>query len=170
MIVFSLSKTERTRLNNLLQTTDCAKTFRRVQAILWLEEGWRIPEIALQLQVTRQTVSNWRSRFVIERSLPVNQWFQDKPRSGRPRKGGGQLDDWINEVIDEDPRDFGYHSTTWTASLLVLYLEEFHHMDVVEETVRRALARLDIHWKRPRHDLAAKAPHWRQAKGGSKAA
>ena len=166
MISFSLSDTEQTRLNNLLQTTDCAKTCRRVQAILWLDEGWQISEIALQLQVTRQTVSNWRTRFLDERTFPAVQWFQDKPHSGRPRKAEGQLDDWINEVIDEDPRDFGYHSTTWTASLLVQYLNEFHHVAVVEETVRRALARLDICWKRPRHDLANRSPTWQQAKGG----
>lgn len=170
MIYFSLSETERVRVNNLLKTTGCAQTYRRAQAILWLDEGWAIPEIALQLQVTRQTVSNWRTRFLEERTLPASQWFQDQPRSGRPRKAEGQLDDWINEVIDKDPRGFGYHSTTWTASLLVQYLDEFHHVVVVEETVRRALARLDIHWKRPRHDLAARAPHWRQAKGGSNVA
>jgi transposase len=170
MIDISLSETERTRLNNLLTTTDCAKTYRRVQAILWLGEGWRISEIALQFKVTRQTVSNWRTRFLDERTLPANQWFRDKPHPGRPRKAEGQLDNWINEVIDKDPRDFGYHSTTWTASLLIQYLNEFHHMVVGEDTVRRALSRLDIHWKRPRHDLAARALHWRQAKGGSNVA
>ena len=166
MFYFSLSETERTRLNNLLKTTGSATIYRRVQAILWLEEGWRIPEIAFRLQVTRQSVSNWRTRFLNERSLPVNQWFLDKPRSGRPRKGEGSLDDLVDEVIDKDPRDFGYHSTTWTASLLVQYLDEFHEIKVVEETVRRTLARLDICWKRPRHDLANRSPTWRQAKGG----
>jgi transposase len=166
MIDISLSESEQTRLNNLLTTTDCAKTHRRVQAILWLDEGWQISEIALQLQVTRQTVSIWRTRFLDERTFPANQWLKDKPRLGRPRKAEGQLDAWINEVIDKDPRDFGYHCTTWTASLLVQYVNEFHQIVVGEETVRRALARLDIHWKRPRHDLAVKAHNWRQAKGG----
>ena len=118
MILVFLSDTERIQLNNLLQTTGCSKTYRRSQAILWLEEGWKVQEIALRLQVTRQSVSNWRTRFLNERSLPVNQWFLDKPRSGRPRKGEGSLDDLVDEVIDKDPRDFGYHSTTWTASLL----------------------------------------------------
>jgi transposase len=170
MILVFLSDTERTQLNNLVQTTGCTKTYRRAQAILWLADGWKVQDIAARLQVTRFTVSNWRARFFERRSLPANQWFQDKPHSGRPRKGEGKLDDRLNEVIDKDPRDFGYHCTTWTASLLVQYMDEFHHIPVGEETVRRALARLDIHWKRPRHDLAARAPHWRQAKGGSNVA
>lgn len=168
MILVSLSDLERTQLNNLLQTTDCTTTYRRAQAILWLEEGWKVQDVARRLQVTRFTVANWRSRFFQRRALPVNQWFQDEPRHGRPRTGDGKLDGIINDVIEEDPRDFGYHSTTWTASLLVLFLEEFHEITVVEETVRRALARLEIRWKRPRHDLANRSPTWQQAKGAKK--
>ena len=89
MILVFLSKAERTRLHNLLQTTDCAKTYRRAQAILWLDEGVQVQEIAQRFKVTRFTVSNWRSRFLQRRSLPVNQWFRDDTSTGRPRKGGG---------------------------------------------------------------------------------
>lgn len=170
MILVFLSKAERTRLLNLLQTTDCAKTYRRAQAILWLDEGFKVQEIAQRLQVTRFTVSNWRARFFQRRSLPVNQWFRDDPHSGRPRQGDGRIDDLLDEILDEDPRDWGYQSTTWTAPLLAQYLQEVHQIDVVPRTVGRALERLQIRWKRPRHELAARSPHWRQAKGGSNVA
>lgn len=111
----TLSETERTEAGNLLNTTGCAKTYHRVQALRWLDEGWRIRDIAPRLQVTRYTVANWRSRFLQRRSLSVAQWFPDDPRSGRPRIGGGQIDGLVNGVIDQDPRDLGYQATTWTA-------------------------------------------------------
>jgi transposase len=170
MILIFLSNVERTRLHNLLQTTECAKTYRRAQAILWLDEGVKVQEIAQQLQVTRFTVSNWRSRFLQRRSLPANQWFRDDPHPGRPRKGDGRIEHLLDEVIDKDPRDWGYQSTTWTAPLLAQYLQEFHQIEVVPRTVGRVLERLNICWKRPRHDLASRAQNWRQAKGGSNVA
>lgn len=151
---------------NLLGTTGNAKTYRRVQALLGLDQGQKIQSIAERLQVTRFTIANWRDRFLQRRSLPCSQWFVDAPRSGRPRKGEGRLDQLVDQVIGTNPDDFGYQSTTWTAPLLVQYLDEFHRIEVVAQTVRRALTRLEICWKRPRHTLAAQSPTWRQAKGG----
>jgi transposase len=93
----------------------------------------------------------------------------DAPRPGRPRTGGGGVDPWIAEVIDTDPRALGYHQTVWTARLLVQYLRDHHEVEVSRKTVSRALARLDIRWKRPRHQLARRPDTWRQSKGGSNA-
>jgi transposase len=52
----------------------------------------------------------------------------------------------------------------------VRYLEDHHEVKVSRQTVRRALARLDLRWKRPRHQLARRSDTWRQSKGGSNAA
>ena len=90
----------------------------------------------------------------------------DAPRPGRPRTGDGGVDSWIAEVIDTDPRDLGYRSTVWTAPLLVRYLRDHHGVEVSETTVGRALARLRLRWKRPRHQLARRPGTWRQSKGG----
>jgi transposase len=93
----------------------------------------------------------------------------DAPRPGRPRTGGDGIDAWIAEVIDTDPRALGYHQTVWTAPLLVRYLHDHYQVEVSRKTVSRAIARLDIRWKRPRHQLALRPDTWRQSKGGSNA-
>ena len=80
--------------------------------------------------------------------------------------GDGGVDSWIAEVIDTDPRDLGYRPTVWTAPLLVRYLRDHHGVAVSETTVGRAIARLRICWKRPRHQLARRSDTWRQSKGG----
>ena len=60
----------------------------------------------------------------------------------------------------------GYHQTVWTAPLLVRYLRDHHGVEVSGTTVGRAIARLGIRWKRPRHQLARRPDTWRQSKGG----
>ena len=42
---------------------------------------------------------------------------------------------------------------------------EHHAIEISRKTVSRALARLEIRWKRPRHELALRPEHWRQSKG-----
>lgn len=166
MLPFSLSKAEQVRLNDLLNSTRRSNVYRRVQALLWLDEGWGIQDVARTLHVSRFTVSNWRDRYLERQALPLIERLSDAPRSGRPRRGEGRIDSLVEEVIDTDPRELGYQATTWTAPLLALYLKDFHLIEVVPRTVGRALDRLDICWKRPRHALAARSSTWRQAKGG----
>jgi transposase len=52
----------------------------------------------------------------------------------------------------------------------VRYLQDHHEVEVSRKTVGRAIARLEIRWKRPRHQLARRPDTWRQSKGGSNAA
>jgi transposase len=79
------------------------------------------------------------------------------------------VDPLIAQVIGTDPADLGSHSAVWTAPLLKRYLQDHHAIEVSRKTVSRAIARLEIRWKRPRHQLALRPEHWRQSKGGSNA-
>jgi transposase len=88
------------------------------------------------------------------------------PRPGRPRLAGGLVDPLIASVIDGEPRPLGYRATVWTAPLLCRYLWDYHEIEVSERTVGRAIDRLRIRWKRPRHQLALRPATWRQSKGG----
>ncbi len=96
--------------------------------------------------------------------------LRDAPRSGRPVIALGIIDPLIDTVIDNDPRDYGYRATVWTAGLLQRYLEDVHGLAVSPKSVSRALRRLGIRWKRPRHRLGRRSATWQQAKGGSKTA
>jgi hypothetical protein len=52
----------------------------------------------------------------------------DGERSGRPRTASGIIDRLIEEIIELDPREFGYRSTVWVATLLVHYVWDFHQI------------------------------------------
>ena len=161
-----LNSKERRELAELVRTTETASMLRRVQALLWLDEGASAEEVAELLFVSRAAVYKWVKQFQERSGLAIAARVCEGRRSGRPCTARGVIDPLIDEVIDEDPRELGYRSTVWTAPLLVQYLAEVHDVAVSLQSVRLAIARLDICWKRPRHQLAQRSPTWRQAKGG----
>ena len=165
MTLFSLSLKERTLLEVIASSTDNANELRRAQALLWLDEGETAQEVAERLSLTRQTVYNWAARFQIRSHLDISARLVDGFRSGRPRTAHGIIDPIITEVIDSDPREFGFRSTVWTAPLLQQYLLEARQILVSRPSVSLAIRRLEIRWKRPRHNLGLRSKTWRQAKG-----
>lgn len=161
-----LSPRQRSELEYLAAHNPVARERCRAQALLWLDEGEGPEHVAEALRVSRRTVYYWVDRLDDRDGLDLKRRLADAPRPGRPRAGDDGVDPWIAEVIDADPRALGYHQTVWTAPLLVRYLHDQHQVEVSRKTVSRAIARLDIRWKRPRHQLARRPGTWRRSKGG----
>jgi transposase len=166
MARLSLSDRQRGELERVVSRTPVAKERCRAQALLWIADGADVAEVAELLQVSRQTVYNWLSRFQERAELDLRARLLDAPRLGRPRTASGTIEELVAAVIDDDPRDFGYHATVWTAPLLSRYLRDHHAIEVSDRTISRAIDRLGIRWKRPRHELALRPETWRQSKGG----
>ena len=169
MSAFQLRPWELRQLLNLLDHPHDAKQFRRAQALVWLHEGQPVLHVAELLGVEPRTVYNWACAFRERTDLDPPARLLDAPRSGRPPTALGIIDPLIGAVIEDDPRDYGYRATVWTAPLLQRYLEEVHAIETSRKSVGRAIARLGICWKRPRHRLGLRPETWRQAKGGSNA-
>jgi transposase len=169
MTPLKLHPRRRSELEYLATHTPSATERCRAQALLWLDEGQEVETIAEALHVSRQTVYNWARRLQERSGLDLRERLADAPRQGRPRTENGGVDPLIAQVIGTDPADLGYHSAVWTAPLLRRYLQDHHAIEVSRKTVSRAIARLEIRWKRPRHQLALRPETWRQSKGGSNA-
>ncbi len=169
MTDFSLNRRERRFLEDFVTCPCGSRELRRAQALLWLSAGESAEEVAARLRVSRQTVYNWRARFSARHELEPAARLADGERQGRPRTARGLIEPLIAEVIEEDPREYGYRSTVWTAPLLVGYLGSEHGVEVSLRSVGYALEREQLRWKRPRHRLALRPETWRQAKGGSSA-
>ena len=167
---FVLSHRERKALEDLVAHLHDARTLRRVQALLWLDEGESAQEVADRLRVSRQAIYKWIAHFQARRALPIVARVATGERGGRPRTVQGIIDPLIAAVIDRDPRELGYRATVWTAPLLARYLQEIHHLTVSRPSVSLALTRLRTGWKRPRQHSSRRSLSWRQAKEGSNAA
>ena len=162
---FALTPRERAQLRDPVASTPRARLLRRAQALLWLAQGESPADMADRLGVRRQTLYNWAARFRDRRGGDLGERLDDGPRSGRPRTALGIIDPLLREVIEDDPRDWGYRAAAWTAGLLQQFLADAHGLAVCRQSVSAAIDRLRYHWKRPRHRLARRQATWRQAKG-----
>ena len=77
MIDIRLTAAQRRQLRRQLRVTDDAGYYRRLLAILSLDEGDAVDEVAQRLGVTRQSVYNWARLFEVEGSPAA---LRDHPR------------------------------------------------------------------------------------------
>src|SRR5262245_41587823 len=136
----TLTTTERKALEQLAIGAKDAQQLRRVQALLWLDQGDTVQEVADRLRLTRQAIYKWVAQFHSRQALEIAQRVAPGARSGRPRTVHGIIDPLIAVVIERDPRDLGYRATVWTAPLLTQYLWEEHDLTVSRQSVSGAIA------------------------------
>lgn len=104
---FTLNSKERRELEGLVRTTGSASLLRRVQALLWLDEGASAEEVAELLFVSRAVVYKWVRQFQERWGLERGERVTEGTRCGRPRTVQGVIDPLLGEVIDQDPRELG---------------------------------------------------------------
>jgi transposase len=169
MAAINLTNRDHRRISEIMRLTREVRVVKRAQALLWLSDGDTPDEVADRLWVTPRTIYRWIERFERRDDWPLAERLADAPRSGRPDTVAQQLEPLIEQLMDEGPENHGYAAMVWTAPLLRQHVKNVHHLDASQRSVSRALERLELSWKRPRHCLARRSPRWRQAKGGSRA-
>jgi transposase len=145
-----MSATQRRRLRSECKASSDARIVRRAIALLELDRGGAVAEVAEQVGVTRQTVYNWVDAFMAEgrlRSRPTDD------RRGRPLQWNELLERLVLWSLKQRPDDLGYASTLWTVPLLRLHLERCATIRLSDDTLRRRLHSLGYVWKRPRYIL-----------------
>ena len=126
MAVVNLRAREVVALEEVLRATDDARQFTRAQALLWLDAGESVEEVAERLGVTRQAVYKWGVRFSARSALDCAGRVADGPRSGRPRTALGIIEPLLEQVLATDPGTVGMgrpcgrphcSRTTWRGSI-----------------------------------------------------
>ena len=145
-----LTAGERQRLRRQLAQTRDAHVYRRTLAVLEVEQGHAIVEIARMLGTTRQSIYNWIEAYRQDRA-PVA--LRDAPRSGRPRLWTEKAGTCLQALLDASPQQFGYPAANWTVSLFQEHLARDMGQRFSEDTIRRQLERMGYTWKRPRYRL-----------------
>jgi transposase len=121
---------------------------QRAQMILLSAQRRTVPEIATIFAISRATVRFWIGQF--EAAGPAA--LYDDPRSGRPRKLRADAEAALVHLLERDPMqvDASYLATFWTTAMLALVLTTQLHLQICRNTVRNALQRLKLRWRRPR--------------------
>lgn len=146
-----LSKAEHRQLSETLHQTHDVRVYKRTLAVLECGRGKGVTEVARALQVTRQSVHNWVSRY---RGQSDPAALSDAPKSGRPRKADETAETLLQALMMIPPERCGYHATNWTVPLLREQVCQNLEMQCSHASIRRCLHRLGYVWKRPRYVLA----------------
>jgi len=124
------------------------QVYRRAAAVLAVDEGRSVSEVATFLGVTRQSIYNWVATYGHVGHVSD---LTDAPRAGRPTIWANQLDCFLKDALNNPPANFGYAESQWNAALLKRCLASRQGKEVSKETLRRQLRRLGYAWKRGRY-------------------
>jgi transposase len=170
MALVKLAGPVRKSLQSIVRRSHDAWEVKRAQALLGLHDGQHITAVADQLGVSRRTIERWVERFRNHRDGPVRERLRRGRHTGRPAKQLKLARRMIEQVWDRDPRRYGFRALVWTVPMLRCLIHQRTEKWLGHATIRRAWRSLGQRYKRPRHVLARRSPHWRQAKGGLNAA
>jgi transposase len=145
-----LNAWQRRRLRRQLRATRDARIYRRTLAILEVDRGRPVRDVATSLGVEPRTVY-YRIEAYLRDHDPAG--LADGPRPGRPSVWADGLDRRLRAALARSPQDLGYPSVDWTVPLLREHLAEPGGWSPSDDTIRRAIRRLGYVWKRPRYVL-----------------
>ena len=159
IFVRSFSENERATLRAGLRSGDAFR-LRRCQILLASAEERTPRQIAKHLGCSDQTVRN------------VNRYFERegveclKRKSSAPKSRQPELDEAKREglraLLHTSPRNFGKQRSLWTLNMVaeVCFEQGLTKALVSDETIRDALRRMGVKWKRARDWITSPDPQY----------
>jgi len=159
IFVRPLIDAERTTLQQRLRAAD-AFTVRRAQIVLASALAQRPADIAARKRCSEQTVRNTVHDFNIRGLATLER------RSSRPKTVTLLFDapraEQLRALLHRSPRDFGHPTSVWTLELAAQTAARagITPYQVSPETIRQALLRLGVRWRRAKHWITSPDPDY----------
>jgi transposase len=163
--VRSLTDAERSRLEAGLRSPD-AFVLRRCQILLASGRGERPPRIAQTVGCDDQTVREVIRHFEQVGLEPCLTRQSNRPHHPKTKLDAGAAEK-LRALLHQSPRTFGKPTSVWTLELAaeVSFAQGISTEQVSGETIRLALKRLDLSWKRAKHWITSPDPGYARKKG-----
>ena len=145
-----LTAAQRQHLRAQLRQARSARLYRRTLAILEVDAGTSVTQVAESLAVSRQSVHNWLDAFLRDGTPEA---LNDRPRPGRPSLLTAPLRDWLRRALAHRPECWGYQAMNWTVPLLQDFLATYGGVRVSQDSLRCELHDQRRVWKRFRYVL-----------------
>jgi transposase len=157
IVVRELRDAERAQLE-ASRRSKSAFTLRRAQIVLSSASGQPPRAIAAGLGCARQTVRNAIRAFNAHGLAALTEG-SSRPKSAARVLDGSRLER-LRALLHPSPRAFGQARSTWTLTLLAQVAHEQGLSPAVlsAETLRQALLRLGVGWKRAKRWLTSPDP------------
>jgi transposase len=159
LFVRELSEAERAQLEASLRATS-AFTVRRAQIVLLSAAGRRPSAIAQGLCCAVQTVRNVIHAFNAA-GLAALTAGSSRPKSAAPVLDAAKRER-LRAILHQTPRAFGQPRSTWLAQ--VAHAQGLSPAVLSPETIRKALLRLEVNWRRAKHWLTSPDPAYTRKK------
>ena len=163
LFVPSLTGAQRQALSAGLRSSE-SFTVRRSQILLASADGRPPSAIARDLRCTAPTVRNAIHAFARE-GLDCLDEKSSRPHSARPLLDGSRAEP-LKDVLHQRPRAFGKPTSLWTLDLVaeVCHTKGWTPRVVAGETIRQALKRLGINWRRAKRWITSPDPAYARKK------
>ncbi len=164
LYVRELTTEEQERLRTGLRASS-AFTVRRSQIVLMnSEEHLTARQIAARLRCSDQCVREALRAFEQE-GLGFLQEKSHRKHHLQTKFSSAGLER-LAGLVHESPRQYGYANSLWSLAQLaeVSFKEGLSSETVSHETVRQALKKLDIDWRRARQHITSPDPHYERKK------
>jgi transposase len=148
--VIRLTARKRRQIRDRLRAARDASYSKRLVALLELDRGTPVADVADLLGVSRQSVYNWADGY---RASADPDTLRDRYGVGRPSSWTAELRGLLRAALPHRPERLGYAGVNWTVPLLREYLGDSGGLRLSDDTIRRHLDRLGYVWKRSRYVL-----------------
>ena len=140
-------------------------TLRRCQILLASARGEWVPRIAEMLGCNDQTVRNVLRQFEQEGLDACLTRGSRRPHTIRT-KVDEVADEQLRALLHQSPRTFGKPTSVWTLELAaeVSFAEGITAERVSGETIRQAIRRLGVRWKRAKQWITSPDPEYARKK------
>jgi len=152
MSISEMKRPVRRRLEKIIRTHRDGNYRRRANAILLLNTGETVSEVARSLCAARSTIQDWRGRY----EQYGEAGLVPEPRGPKPWTVTEEVGSQLLMLIEKDPGEYGYLRSRWTTEMLAQQVYESLAIPIHASTVRRLLPKLGIFWNRARPTLCIK--------------
>ena len=166
LFIRPLTDDERRQLEADRRATAACRV-RRAQIVLASAQGLSPKPIAQLVGCSVQTVRNVLHAFHT-RGLASLEKQSTRPKTVAPVLEAPHCER-LQHMLHQSPRLYGKPTGVWTLALAaeVCYEQGVTERLMSDETIRRALTRLQTNWKRAKHWITSPDPHYARKKSGA---
>ena len=164
IFVRALTDAERDRLEGGLRSSD-VYMLRRCQILLASARGEWVPRIAMTLGCDDQTVRNVIREFEREGLDACLRRGSTRPHTIHAKVDTAAAE-LLRALLHQSPRTFDKPTSVWTLELAaeVACAEGITAEPVSDETIRQALLRLGVRWRRAKQWITSPDPEYARKK------
>lgn len=140
--------TESSKLLGLYKKAKEPKSIRAYNLLFLNSKGYSVSELAKLFELSENTVRACINSYLEHEKV------EDKPRSGRPKKLNGSLEETLVKLVDENkPKKHGFNVAHWDCRELCLWLA-CRSIHISQESVRQVLVKNGFRYVKTGYELA----------------